>query len=323
MQNRIEYIIARYLSGETDSQENKELLDWLKLSDANRKMFFETKLLWNAKYGQEADERELSEVSMNEVWRKIKEKGKGSKRVFLKRNLYRAGAIAAVLLGAIIWITVFYQKTPSPVLLTYSNTLTDSIMRIVLEDQTVVWLKENTTLKVLSFNEKQREVELDGCAFFEVTHNAQRPFTVSKDNYHVRVLGTSFGVNTQYEDEQYETVLLEGSVRIERGNNEKLVTLVPGQQAVYSDEQGQLNINNIDAKKYTLWRFGIVSLTDVSISEILEHIESVYHVKIAMNTAGLEDNRYNFFFRSKKDIEESLKYIYYLTGRQPEILHFD
>ena len=318
MQDRIDHIIVRYLSGESDIREDKELLKWLKMSDENSRMFFEMKILWNAKYGTNADEKALLKVSMTRMREKIENYEKKRKRDALRRNLLRTGVVAALLSGLVLWLTVF-QKSPSPVLLTYSNIMTDSIMQIILEDETIVWLNENTTLKLLDFSDKHRTVELNGCAFFDVAPNAKRPFIVQNGNYRVRVLGTSFGVNTRYEGEQYETVLLEGSVRIERGEKEELATLIPGQQALYSDERSTLNINNIDAKKHTLWRFGIVSLTDASLSEILEQIESVYHVKIKMDITGLEDNRYNFFFMSKKDVEETLKYLYYLTDRQPEI----
>lgn len=322
MKDKIDYIIIRYLSGKASTEEEKILLEWMKLSPENQEMFFETKIIWNTKNKDKDIAEDAYMHSFEKLRNRIREREKKPLKNRIKKYLLLGGGIAAILSGIVFLISTFMLRPSSPLLITYSNTLEDSIMRIVLDDQSIVWLNTNTTLKAFStFSGKERLVELEGCAFFEVTKENERPFIVKTDEYQIRVLGTSFGVNTFYSHNKCETVLLEGSVKLEDLKGERITILEPGQQALYSKESKVLDINKIDARKYALWRFGIISLTNVSIVEIIRSIESVYNIKVEMNTMGLEKHKYNFSFKNKNNAEDALRYLNYLTGRTAEIIH--
>ena len=67
------------------------------------------------------------------------------------------------------------------------------VKEVVLPDGTRVWLNNLATLKYpREFSEKERNVYLEGEAYFEVTKNRHKPFTVQSDAMRVRVLGTTF-----------------------------------------------------------------------------------------------------------------------------------
>ena len=66
---------------------------------------------------------------------------------------------------------------------------------IVLEDGSKVRLLANSSISLMQpFSEKQRAIQLQGKAFFEVSHDKSRPFTVLSGNILTTALGTSFWV---------------------------------------------------------------------------------------------------------------------------------
>ena len=73
---------------------------------------------------------------------------------------------------------------------------TASERKLHLSDGTTVWLNNGAKLKYpASFEADNRTVYLEGEAYFEVRHQAGRPFYVRTDNGIVKEYGTSFNVN--------------------------------------------------------------------------------------------------------------------------------
>ena len=71
---------------------------------------------------------------------------------------------------------------------------------LVLSDGTKVWLNADSKIKYpVSFGQDKREVSLRGEGYFEVAKDSARPFIMSTDKMDVKVLGTTFDVNT-YEE---------------------------------------------------------------------------------------------------------------------------
>ena len=73
---------------------------------------------------------------------------------------------------------------------------------VVLSDGTKVILNAGTTLSYpAAFVSGQREVKVNGEAFFEVSHDKEHPFIVSAENVKVKVLGTKFNVKAYDDDD--------------------------------------------------------------------------------------------------------------------------
>ena len=91
-----------------------------------------------------------------------------------------------------------------------------------------VWLNSASELRYpVRFTGKNRQVTLEGEAYFEVARNEARPFIVQSGKQRVEVLGTSFDV-TAYEGEPgIYTTLLQGSVEVSGEKGKQL--LKPGQ----------------------------------------------------------------------------------------------
>ena len=104
---------------------------------------------------------------------------------------------------------------------------------VVLSDGTKVILNAGTTLSYpTAFVSGQREVKVNGEAFFEVSHDKEHPFIVSAENVKVKVLGTKFNVKAYDDDDNIEVTLAEGKVGVGL-DTKNLIQIMPGQQIKY------------------------------------------------------------------------------------------
>ena len=126
--------------------------------------------------------------------------------------------------------------------------------QIVLGDGTRVYLNAQTELRFPeSFaSSEQRLVYLSGEAYFEVTKNPSKPFVVQCKDYAVKVLGTSFNVNSYEGDETSKTTLATGKVEIDMDGKQTILN--PGQQAIIKNGEVKV-VKEVDVEVYTTWMF--------------------------------------------------------------------
>lgn len=103
------------------------------------------------------------------------------------------------------------------------KTLQGGQFAVVLPDGSKVWLNAASSLKYpVSFNNRQRTVELTGEAYFDITPDKNKPFTVQVNNMEVQVLGTSFNVTAYPEEKSIKTTLITGAVNVNADNSTKM-----------------------------------------------------------------------------------------------------
>ena len=153
---------------------------------------------------------------------------------------------------------------------------------LVLSDGTKVWLNADSKIKYpVSFGKDKREVSLHGEGYFEVAKDSTRPFIVSTDKMDVKVLGTTFDVNT-YEDEGKSfVVLVEGLVEVSAGKGESRI-ITPGHMAEVNmyDVQAKIQVSKCDTEHYVAWKNGNFSFRNASLTEILKRVSRYYDVTV-------------------------------------------
>lgn len=149
---------------------------------------------------------------------------------------------------------------------------------IRLPDGTEVWLNAASSLRYPTrFTGKERTVEVNGEAYFEVAKNAAMPFRVKAGNgTSIEVLGTSFNVNVYEEEPGARTTLLEGAVRINAGT--KSVVLKPGEQAVANTEIKVTG--NADLNKTIAWKNGLFNFEGANLREVMHQLERWYDIDV-------------------------------------------
>lgn len=152
--------------------------------------------------------------------------------------------------------------------------------QVILSDGTKVWLNAASSLRFPNvFEGDDRKVELTGEGYFEVAHNESKPFHVSVADMEVKVLGTHFNVNA-YEDEgEIRTTLLQGSVKVNRGNS--AVVIKPNQQSVLNISNGTLKINNnVDLDEVMAWKNGFFYFNKAGVKTVMSQLARWYDVEV-------------------------------------------
>lgn len=149
---------------------------------------------------------------------------------------------------------------------------------LVLEDGTKVWLNSETSLRYpVTFTGAMREVLLEGEAYFEVVRDEKRPFIVrTRKRVDVQVLGTSFNLRAYGDEENVETVLEEGSVRM--SGDSLGVVLVPGTMGVCNSTG--MKLLPVDTELYTAWHKGHFIFQDETLEAILGKLSRWYGMKV-------------------------------------------
>ena len=161
---------------------------------------------------------------------------------------------------------------------TLSNPRGSKVINMDLADGSKVWLNAGSSLTYpVLFMGNERKVSVTGEAYFEVAHDASRPFIVNNGAMNVRVLGTHFNVNA-FEDDgnDIKVTLLEGSVKINNGNATGL--LKPGQQAVVNREIKV--VNDVDLDLVMAWKNGYFQFDNASLQNVLKEVSRWYDVNV-------------------------------------------
>lgn len=151
--------------------------------------------------------------------------------------------------------------------------------QLTMADGSQVWLNSLSSIRFPTlFSGSDRRVEITGEAYFEVAHDASKPFHVTVNGMDIQVLGTHFNVNAYTDEPAIKTTLLEGSVKISKGN--KLQMLSPGEQAQLNYD-GDFNlVKNADVDAAVAWKNGLFNLKGANIKEIMRQISRWYKADI-------------------------------------------
>jgi transmembrane sensor len=151
--------------------------------------------------------------------------------------------------------------------------------QVSLPDGTRVWLNAASSLRFPThFPGKERNVQLKGEAYFEVAKNKSKRFIVKTGIQAVTVLGTHFNINAYQDEVSYNTTLLEGSVSISNGNDNRL--LKPGEQASVSTGLRSIKITSVDVEETVAWKNNKISFTSQPLEKIMRQISRWYNVDI-------------------------------------------
>ncbi|MEI8075420.1 MAG: FecR family protein [Bacteroidota bacterium] len=176
-----------------------------------------------------------------------------------------------------------YRSTATETELIYNKVSTPrgGEYKLVLEDGTIVWLNAASSLKYPTvFNGKERIVELTGEGYFEVAHNALKPFKVQLSGIGmVEAIGTKFNINAYQEEDNIKTTLLEGKVRINSTIQSSFLT--PGQQGLFLSN-GLIKLNeNVDMNEAFAWKNGQFIFKSLTINQIMRQISRWYNIDVS------------------------------------------
>jgi len=247
-------LIARYLSKEATEEERQVLEGWLCSNKENREEFEKIKSAFELAEYKISDPQWDKNSLKSEILYKIIEtqtEELEEKRPIWSR-IIRVSSYAALIL-VLIGIPLYYLSIRS--INGGNGNLTEvmapmgSKTRLTLDDGTKVWLNAGSVLKYnRNYNKSNRDLYLEGEAFFDVTKNKSLPMLVNAGDIRLKVLGTAFNVKAYKEEGTIETTLVRGSVEVRQMSKEGngVITLKPNQKAIFIKHEGRLLLSEAE-----------------------------------------------------------------------------
>lgn len=188
--------------------------------------------------------------------------------------------------------------------------------QIILPDGTRAWLNSGSRLSYSANfgKEKTRAVHLEGEAYFDVTEDENRPFTISTDKITIKVLGTSFNVKAYPEESKTETTLISGEIElfVNERPKEKII-MKPNEKVEVTSSRpadGHATIKNNQPTTVTIgslskirvadkeyiqeasWVENRLIFKDEPLHELIPKLERWYNVNIVLENGELGDYKY-------------------------------
>ena len=185
----------------------------------------------------------------------------------------------------------YAQQNPATSELVYNtlfNPRGSRIINIELTDGTRVWLNAGSSLSYpVNFTGNERKVTITGEAYFEVAHNPNKPFIVSKGNTTVQVLGTHFNINAYDDESSLWVTLLEGSVKVGSGQsairNPQSAILKPGEQVSVSQSSQLSQPIPVQTDEVMAWKNGRFVFGDkVDVATIMRQVARWYDLEVEL-----------------------------------------
>ncbi len=251
----------------------------------------------------------LRKVSRKKSWERIRNhlaRMKALRRRHLIRSLTKYAAIIffAFLIGIAVnrgWEAYFAGKNP---VFTEFKVPLGQMSELTLHDGTHVWLNSGTTLRYPdNFGRKERQVQLEGEAFFKVKESP-KSFKVQIKNTEVEVLGTSFAVLSYPEDVFSKVTLVKGSVQINARSGNEIARLAPEEQIHIPEQPENYHIKNVNTLFYDSWIKGKIIFDDERLSEVTRRLERWYNVEIQFDQKETENLRFSGTILKNKPFDQ-------------------
>jgi ferric-dicitrate binding protein FerR (iron transport regulator) len=221
-------------------------------------------------------------------------------------------AAAAVLLAcAVVTPVILNRLKPAVAELTAEvmRTGEKQVKKILLPDSTLIWLNANSSLVVeAGFGEHNRQVRLEGEAFFEVGKDAAHPFMISTGEVHVKVLGTSFNIQSYDNLSELKVEVSSGKVQVS-DDHSPLAVLTPGQGLTYNRGSKQFKVDSASTQRFNSWTDGNVVLEKASFEYLCQVIYNLYGTTISSDNKQVRSFRYNLTFRAGLSEKEAISLV--------------
>jgi transmembrane sensor len=343
-EDRISYLLARYLAGELTPGEEEEL-EWNKLANPRLQEVIRVMLSLRDQppAGLSADEEQAMLEKGLQQWKGLA----GSRYVGLKAvprmseggkeagQRWKRWVVAASLL-VIATTAVFYWRSVrrkgeviAAVPLRTKEIVTKYGTRSYQEmpDGSKLWL--NAGSKVIyadSFSDGKRELTLTGEAFFDIQHDPSHPFIIHTGQLDIRVLGTTLNVRAYAGDSATETTLIMGKVEVDvKGRHRQTIVLHPGEKVSVAVEKksvpagGEIRLRPVGPDPAygtiveTSWVEDKLVFRNEQMAAVAARMERWYNIRIRFDNDRYQQQELTGYFKDQP-VENVMKALQVILG---------
>ena len=219
-----------------------------------------------------------------------------TQRPLISRRCWSIAAVMLILIisGALGWTLFGIQNHQSPITNHQSPIIVTTGMgehsRVSLPDGTALTLNALTTVQY-ALSDGQRQVAIDGEAYFDVARDPEHPFVVNAGGMNITCLGTAFNVRNYSSEREASLVLCEGKVRVE--SPEADLTMEPNSRVLMDRQTLALSKHTVNASDYTAWIDGEIRYNNYTLEQIAAELSRNYNITMVITSDELKQERFN------------------------------
>ena len=160
---------------------------------------------------------------------------------------------------------------------------------------------------------KRRVVFLEGQAFFDVKHNASRPFVVHTGKLETIVLGTAFNIKAINGESEITITVKRGKVKV-KDQQKVLGTITPNQQITYDKKKVSSILQVVKNDSYLNWKDQDLFIDNLTLSEAAKILEEQFKITIKISDSSIMEQRFTATFPKNETLEQELKSISIFNG---------
>ncbi|MBO9727512.1 MAG: FecR domain-containing protein [Chitinophaga sp.] len=297
-------LLVKYLLDITTPAEKAAVAAWLTEKEDHQRYFEHFRLIWTESKKLAA----VSTVNENEAWTRFQQRV-GSNETTARivhldtgvnwKPILRIAAVFIVLLGAAGFWYLSNQST-TPMIVSSGQQIKEE----VLPDGSQVTLNKQSTIEYAAIFRKERQVKLEGEAFFNVAQDPGKPFVLKVNDVTVKVLGTSFNVKSV--NGKTEVIVESGAVEVTKNNNS--VQLRQHEKAVITADQTAPSKQNNTDELYSYYRTKTFVCNNTPLWKLVEILNEAYGVNIVIADNKKRDLQINSTF-TNSSLDSTLQVI--------------
>jgi transmembrane sensor len=295
-------LIAKYLSNECDKDETDYLFKWIAESEENELLFKKVK----GDFKLININKSMNKINVDSAWEKLKDRIEEDEQILpikeepkvrrLQIPILLKYAAAIILIVSVGYFTTKYYMSIENFSITEITAQNEIKEEVTLPDGSVITLNTDSKLEYpKEFTDNERKVKLTGEAFFKVTKNPEKPFIIEAENAEVRVLGTSFNVNTRLLENNVEVFVETGLVELKRKNNgDERLLIKPGDVGILTKDKLEklVNTNN----NIIAWKTHEIIFREDKISDVIHILNTIYNTNIICENQEVLNLKYTSTF---------------------------
>jgi transmembrane sensor len=315
---RLQFLFAKYLQRSCSPQEVEELVNLLGQAEAEESLSEPMRLVWEelknkeTVYGVDWDRMYVA-VTNSEDFPEIL--ANRQHRVHWWKYAAAASVISLIILS-VYWATSGSNTGKNTSKETAFVSATSNEVRPVNNRQTIhlpdgstVVLNTGSKLNYPSaFTNDRRDVYLAGEGFFDIQHDAGKPFFVHIGKISVRVLGTAFNIKTDGSEEKIEVTVTRGKVQVL--NENKSVGIITASEQLSYNRATEIGFTKkVDTIPVIAWKPAEIYFNDITLEEAAQKIEQRFGTPVEFENSSAKNCRVTATFSEDDLLEEILTVI--------------
>jgi transmembrane sensor len=293
-------LITKSLSKNLTDDEEEDLNIWLASDPSHLQLLQELKTSWTEAGQYDSIFTPNKQLAWSKISAELSLEENRSAPIRSLFNWTRVAAALIVIIGGWFIYQTFNQGN-------WIHIATENdVKEVLLPDSSKVWLSKNSSIRYnKGMNEKtEREIILEGEAFFEVKRNPAKPFLVQALGTETKVLGTSFNVLARKQTAEISVSVITGKVQFGNNNSKsKKLVLEPGTQGIYTKSTASLHKTQTSNNNFLFWKNNRLDFNAQALATVLKEVGDNYNVRFTINNANLNSERITTSFE-KESLEE-------------------